>query len=267
MQPGNLYPVSRISYPVSRILYLVSHIPYPASFNIYSFFKTTIMTNLENRISKLESQLRVYRMFFGVIIVGTCAAVLMSSGKKNAVPDLIQAKSFQVVDDNGSTIAILGKDKGNGSLTTFTPGGSKLVSLFTSEGGAGGINTFDNDGDVLFKVTRTTGGGAYLGLFNEDAKEIAEFGVTDGKSGYMRVNDKYGDKLAWITYTEGGGGYFALLNNNQETIRLSTPDQGGRLGMSNKRSKRVVFIGTQDNLDGNISIYNSNSETLGSIPK
>lgn len=138
--------------------------------------------------------------------------------KKMQIAEVIQAKSFQVVDNNMTTLATLGSDKGNGSLATYTPAGKKLVYLFTSEGGAGGINTFDNDGDVLFKVTRTQGGGAYLGLFNEDAKEIVEFGNTTNKSGYMNINDKFGDKLAWITYTADGGGYFALLNNNLETI-------------------------------------------------
>ena len=225
------------------------------------------MNQLEMRVAKLEKNLMLYRMFFVLISLGGLSAVLMSSGKKDAVPDVIQAKSFQVIDDYGTTIATLGKDKGNGSLTTYSSGGKKLVSLITSDGGAGGINTFDNDGDLLFKVTRTAGGGGYMALCNESSKEIVEYGVTDGQSGYMRINDKYGDKLAWFTYTEGGGGYLALLNNNQETIRFSTPEAGGRVGISNKRSKRVVYIGTQESLDGNITISTSNGETLGSIPK
>lgn len=102
--------------------------------------------------------------------------------------------------------------------------------------------------------------------YDESSKEIVEYGVTDGQSGYMRINDKYGDKLAWFTYTEGGGGYLALLNNNQEPFAF-LPEAGGRVGISNKRSKRVVYIGTQESLDGNITISNSNGETLGSIPK
>ena len=83
----------------------------------------------------------------------------------------------------------------------------------------------------------------------------------------MNINDKFGDKLAWITYTADGGGYFALLNNNLETIRFSTPEAGGRIGISNKRNKRVAYMGTQENLDGNITIYDNNAAILGSLPK
>ncbi len=225
------------------------------------------MNQLEQRVQKLEKNLRNYRIIFGIGICAICAVSLMASGTKNQfVPDKIQAKSFQVVNNNGKVIAELGEDKGNGSLTTYNTSGQKLVDLFTSEGGAGGINTFDDDGDVLFKVTRTSSGGAYMGMFNSDAKEIVEFGVTEGESGYFKVNDKYGDKLAWITYTEDGGGYFALLNNNKETIRLSTPNVGGRIGLSNKKGNRNIYIGTQENQDGNITISNAAGSKLGSIP-
>ncbi len=225
------------------------------------------MNQLEQRIAKLEKNVRNYRIFFGLAITAIFTLSLMSSTKKNQfVPDRLQARSFQLLDDNGNMIAELGEEKGNGKLTTYTPRGKKLVSLFTSEGGAGGINTFDDDGDVLFKVTRTSGGGAYMALFNGDAKEITEMGVTDGETGYFKVNDKYGDKLAWITYTSDGGGYLALLNNNQETIRLSTPDAGGRVGISNRKKERIAYLGTQDNGDGNLTIYNATGKSSGSIP-
>src|SRR5437879_857642 len=120
------------------------------------------MNQLEQRVSALEKSLRAYRIFFGSAVVLLIAAVLMSSGKKPAVPDRLQAKAFEVVDDYGNVIVELNKDKGNGSVSTYSSSGKKLVSLFTSEGGAGGINTFDTDGDVLFKVTRTSGGDGYL---------------------------------------------------------------------------------------------------------
>lgn len=117
------------------------------------------MNQLEMRVAKLEKNLMLYRMFFVLISLGGLSAVLMSSGKKDAVPDVIQAKSFQVIDDYGTTItATLGKDKGNGSLTTYSSGGKKLVSLINFRWWCRWYQYFsDNDGDLLFKVTRTTG--------------------------------------------------------------------------------------------------------------
>ena len=118
------------------------------------------MNQIEQRISKLEKSLRMYRLFFGTSVILLIAVVLMSSGKKNDVPDLVKAKAFQVVDDNGKVLLLLNKEKGNGQMATYSSSGERLVRLFTSDGGAGAINTFDANGTLNFKVTRTTEGGA-----------------------------------------------------------------------------------------------------------
>ncbi len=224
------------------------------------------MNQLEQRVAQLEKNLRAYRIFFGSSIIVILAVFLMASGKKSQVPDVIKAKAFEVVNDNGTTIVEINKENGNGQVSTYTPAGKRLVSLFTSSGGAGAINTFDTDGDVLFKVTRTQEGGGYMALFNSAQKEIAEFGVTTGESGYFNLNDRNGNKIAWLTYTEGGGGYFSLLNNNVETVRLSSPEAGGRVGVYNKNNIRIGYIGTQDNLDGNITLWNSLGSRSGGLP-
>ncbi|HMI78122.1 MAG TPA: hypothetical protein VK484_04980, partial [Ferruginibacter sp.] len=134
------------------------------------------------------------------------------------------------------------------------------------EGGGGAINTFDTDGDVMFKVTRTTEGGGYLALYNGRQQEVAELGVTTGETGYFNLNDRNGDKIAWMTFTENGGGYFSLWNNSTETIRLSTPSAGGRIGVYNKTNTRVGYMGTQESQDGNITIWNSNGSRTGGVP-
>jgi len=224
------------------------------------------MNQIEQRITQLEKSLKMYRVFFSTSVIILIAVVLMSSGKKADVPDLIKAKAFQVVDNNGNVLLTLNKEKGNGNLSSYTSSGKRLVSLFTAEGGGGAINTFDTDGDVMFKVTRTTEGGGYLALYNGRQQEVAELGVTTGETGYFNLNDRNGDKIAWMTFTENGGGYFSLWNNSTETIRLSTPSAGGRIGVYNKTNTRVGYMGTQESQDGNITIWNSNGSRTGGVP-
>jgi hypothetical protein len=225
------------------------------------------MHPLEERLLKLEKNIKMYRFLFATVICGALAFVLMSNDQKAVVPAKIQAKAIEVVDDYGNVLVSLGKEDENGAITTYTKSGKKLTSFFTSDGGGGGINTFDADGQVNFKVTRTTDGGGYLALFNGDRKEIFEAGSTTANSGYFRVNDRYGEKLAWLTFTEGGGGYFSLMGkNNKELIKLSTPDAGGRIGVYNGNEKRIGFFGTQDNKDGNLTIYGSDGARTGSVP-
>ncbi|UEG49123.1 hypothetical protein LK994_10820 [Ferruginibacter lapsinanis] len=224
------------------------------------------MNQLEKRIIRLENRLKTYRIIFGSALTVFAAIMLMSHNNKPSVPEVIQAKAFEVVDNYGNVLLKLNKEDGNGCFTTYTNTGKKLVKLFTSTGGGGAINSFDENGEINFKVTKTIGGGGYMALFNSDRNEIVEFGATNNNTGYFNLNDKDGKKIAWLTYTENGGGYFALLNDDIETIRLSTPSEGGRVGISNKRNNRVVYMGTQDDLDGNITISNASGSKLGSIP-
>lgn len=227
------------------------------------------MYTLEKRIEQLEKQNRFYRICFISVSILICAAMFMSFNKKEQVQDTIKARNIQVVDTKGNVVVELTTSTytNNGEINTYTPAKKRLVSLFTSEGGAGAINTFDKDQSPVFKLTQTSGGGGYMSLFNKDVQEIVEFGATDNDGGYMRINDADGNKRAWITYTQNGGGYFSLSNGSTETFRVSTPDAGARMGLYNKNSKRVVYIGAEDSQNGNLTIYNSTGTKTGSIPQ
>jgi hypothetical protein len=222
---------------------------------------------LEQRVIALEKNLRLYKFCFAGFFLLATGFVLMSFHQKGAAPDLIQAKAFQVVDNNGKVLVEINKEKNNGQITTFTSTGKRLVCLFTSDGGSGGINTFGKDGGVLFKVTNTTEGGGYLALFNSTGTEIGELGVTNNQSGYFRLNDRNGDKQAWMTYTQDGGGYLSLSNANKEMIRLSTTNAGGRLGIYNSLNTRIVYAGAQDTKDGNITVWDNAGTATGRIPQ
>src|SRR6266496_3429268 len=105
------------------------------------------MTNsIEQRVAQLEKNLRFYRFCFaGFLIVGA-GLLFMSFNNKKTAPDVLEAKAFHVVDDKGNVLVEINKEDGNGQLSTFTSGGKRLVSLFTTDGGAGGINTTDAKG-------------------------------------------------------------------------------------------------------------------------
>lgn len=224
------------------------------------------MNPIEQRIAKLEKSLKMYRIFFSTSVIILIAVVLMSSGKKADIPDLVKAKAFQVVDDNGNVLLLLNKEKGNGQMATYSTAGQKLVRLFTSDGGAGAINTFDPNGNLNFKVTRTTEGGGYMALYNSSNMEIMEAGVTKSNAGYLQVNDNNAKKLVWLTRTAEGGGYMSLSNEGKESIVLSTPYVGGRISIYNRLDSRIGYFGTQDDNSCNLSVYNSSGTRIGGFP-
>jgi len=215
----------------------------------------------------MEKDLRFYRITFACFLITAFAFGIMSFGPKKTPPDVLEAKAFHVVDDNGKVLVEINKEDGNGQLSTFSNDGTRLASIFTTTGGAGGLNTFDKNGKLLFKVTNTTDGGGYMALFNGYPTEVAELGVTNAQSGYLKINDRNAKKMAWITYTEGGGGYFSLAKDGLEMLRLSTPAAGGRLGVYNGDNTRIGYVGTQDNKDGNITIWNAAGTRTGGVPQ
>ncbi|MDP4264143.1 MAG: hypothetical protein Q8941_16565 [Bacteroidota bacterium] len=222
---------------------------------------------LEQRVMQLEKNIRFCHFCFAGLVLVLASFIILSFNNRKSAPDVIEAKAFHVVDERGNTLVELNKEDGNGQISTFTPAGKRLVSLFTTDGGTGGLNTFDKNGQVLFKVTNTTEGGGYMALFNSEGKEVTELGVTDIESGYMKLNNRYGNKLVWMTYTQDGGGYLSLSKEGQEMIRLSTPAIGGRMGIYNNSNTRVIYMGTQDNKDGNVTIWNSAGTRSGGLPQ
>lgn len=221
---------------------------------------------LEQRIARLEKNLRFYRFGFAGLLIITAGFITMSFNNRKTAPDVIEAKAFHVVDDAGNVLVELNKEDGNGQISTFTPTNKRLVSMFTTDDGAGGINTYGKDGNVIFKVTNNTGGGGYMALFNSGKQEIAELGVTNTESGYFKLNDRSGNKQVWMTYTQDGGGYLSLSKGGQEMIRFSTPDAGGRIGIYNGSNTRIAYMGAQDTKDGNITIWNSAGTKSGGLP-
>ncbi len=224
------------------------------------------MNQIEQRISRLERSLKAYRIFFGAAVITLFTFMLMSSGKKTEVPDLIKAKAFQVVDDDGNVLLLLNKEKDNGEVVTFSQSGQRLVRLFTSEGGAGAINTFDKTGKLNFKVTKITEGGGYMALYNSEEKEIMEAGSIIGNAGYLQINDHNAKKIAWITEVTNGGGSLSLYANDLGSIFLEAQSAGGRISVYNKGNTRIGYLGAQDNQDGNLSIYNNYGTRMGGVP-
>lgn len=224
------------------------------------------MTALEQRVIKLEKSLQAYRIFFGSMLCILVAFTLISSGKKDDVPDVVKAKAFQVVDDQGNVLVLMNREMNSGQLSTFSSTGQKLVRLFTSESNAGAINTFDPAGNLNFKITNTATGGGYLAIYNPALKEVVELGVLRTSEGYMQVNDDKGNKLAKLTATTEGGGHFALTKNGKELLTMSAASPGGRISIFDNTEFRIGYFGAQNDLSCNLSVYNNNKVRIGGFP-
>jgi hypothetical protein len=228
------------------------------------------METIETRLQKLEKTNSLYRFFF--LAFATIGIIYFFTFGRQAVPDVISAKSFQVVDNNGKVLAILGGNYSAGNLQLFDDTGNKLVNLLKNSEGAGSVLLYSSKGEINWKATSTAGGGGWMGIYNSDGNEVFSSGCTDTKTGYLLVNNQKGDYMFRVSYTEGvGGGWMGLYNSEGKNALLSlAPNTNGDgvIEFFNRSNTRIVSIGgTTTGGDGAVSTWNGSGVKSGNLPQ
>ena len=120
------------------------------------------------RIASLETQVRTLRhMLFGVFGLVAVGALLAATSMQS-VPDLIQAKNFEVVNDEGQVfVRVSGSStqpnssksvQTGGIISTYNSQGKNLILMGMNDGGSGGIQTLNNKGNTLVSLSTNLAG-------------------------------------------------------------------------------------------------------------
>ena len=113
------------------------------------------------RLRKLERSQARYRVAF--LLTAAVAAVLCTVGAGRQTADDIQAKTFEVVNDESKVLARFTSVNGKGEFRTFRADGNPLVSMYSSSDDSGRIETYNADGKAAIVLsTSTTGSGSLL---------------------------------------------------------------------------------------------------------
>ena len=108
--------------------------------------------NIEQRFAHLERSNR--RLRTGLLSLTIAITTVLIVGQVR-VPNVIQAKAFQVVNDKGKKLVGLGTTaSGKGTVTTFNGKGQELVGLGATVDGNGVVVTFDGDGQLTGSLGR-----------------------------------------------------------------------------------------------------------------
>jgi len=195
----------------------------------------------EERINVLETQVRTLKRIvygFGCLLV---AGVIVSATSMQTIPDVIQAKKFEVVNDEGRMVVSLGAPgDGGGGLFISDNKGRPSVMLI-SDSSMPGLVIF-HDGKGAARISADADGGNWV-IYNKDEKTVASlFTYTDG--GRLSINNKDGKSVAKIFVIDNGGGF----------------------GMNNKNGQPFVMLGTNVAGDGKFTILNSKGEITTSLP-
>ena len=128
----------------------------------------------EERINGLETQVRTLKRIvygFGCLLV---AGIVVGATSLQTVPDVIQAKRFEVVNDEGKVVVIMGASndggwlgifnndgkivvgtnayKNGGLLYVLNKDGGKVAGLRANKDGSGDVLTLNNKGEVTSQL-------------------------------------------------------------------------------------------------------------------
>lgn len=101
------------------------------------------MNSIELRLQALEKANRRYKQILFSVAVVTATLAFMAFNNKKPAPDLIQAKTFEVVNDQGKVLVRMNTLDGSGRVTTFNPSGEKQLDLLPNKAGGGSFRRRD----------------------------------------------------------------------------------------------------------------------------
>ena len=148
----------------------------------------------DTRIESLERQVRKLRRYQGLqgilfVVIG-CVVGYFVATNLQSVPDVMQAKKFEVVNDAGK----------------------KVAELTSTAGGSGALSIGDNDG-VKLALLAVYPDGAALGLLNKDGGEVplAMFAATR-YGGTMYITNKDEQLVGALSVIQNGDGVLKTSN-------------------------------------------------------
>ena len=108
--------------------------------------------SIEHRLAKLKKQNRLYRHLF--IFAALVGVALVAWGHAQPIPDLIQARQFQMVNEEGdAVVAISSTPDGSGRLDVISKAGEPIITLTKNlNSGGGGILVFNKTGNGVVQI-------------------------------------------------------------------------------------------------------------------
>lgn len=178
------------------------------------------MNTIETRLAKLERANRRYKTIL-IIISSVISIVMITSFKNNFVPDLIQAKKFEVVDSKGNVLVRIGDFEGDGRVTTFNNFNNILTDIVASTDGHGAAVFYNGGGKRNFVITNVSGGGGQLNINDNNEHQVVSIGRNNKNAGSFIIKNISGNSIVNITGdTNDDGAILTYKNGGAQSGRL-----------------------------------------------
>ena len=149
---------------------------------------------MQNEITELRNQVRTLKRIvygFGCLLV---AGVIVSATSMQTIPDVIQAKKFEVVNGKGIAVVTLESFEEQGAINTKDSLGN-IFFLVISEKDSNGINsgtvtTLNGKGQILVDIGADKEGRGLVQTENGKGQILVQLGAYKGNGLIMTGNDK-----------------------------------------------------------------------------
>ena len=198
------------------------------------------MTTIESRFAAVERQLRFHRLVIASLLVALVA--LVGYGATDGVPDVIRAKKFLVVNEEGREVVVIESWLLGGYIRTFPAKGTYLPSITLSHIGFDGLLKVSNkDGKDIIQTGADTTGNGLLKISNKDGKDIIQNGTNMSGDGLLRVYNKDGGvgvTVQGINSIGSGGGVLVFNRTGEPVIQAHADEYGvGVVGAYDRHNK------------------------------
>ena len=148
------------------------------------------MTTQPNELDVLKAQVQTLKRIvygFGCLFV---AGIALAATSMQGVPDVIQAKKFEVVNDEGKVMGHLRTDKLGGGRLVINNRNEKEVASLGEFAFGGGLLVINNKDEKEVASLGQSTAGAVLNIRNNDCQTVARLGEsTDGAVLSIRNKD------------------------------------------------------------------------------
>ena len=246
------------------------------------------MDTIEIRLQKLETTNRRYRNTI-FLLLASFATIFMAFKSPRTIPDVIQAKKFEVVDAYGNVLVNLTQDDGKGLIKTYNKDGKKLVNITYTSNQEGYLGLEDGKGQETMRFSSSNdGGGGYIGVYNPSGKRTLTL-CNDESGGNVYVSNSEGSTRGVLQCNNSAGGFLGLYNslgytavkltqtssgngdlyiNNKdgdERVRLSVSSSAGNFQIKNNNKTMIVELGGTSGENGTINTYNTSGTFVQGI--
>jgi hypothetical protein len=206
---------------------------------------------LERRIAAVEEQLhetrrlaRRFQTLSAALGLGLIGVATIAGAVEPQVPEVVQARRFEVIDEQGRVVVAAGAGVLGGQIDVWSQDQLNVARIWVNEYG-GDLALWNNAGRNVVGAYATTGGGELALWDNEGA--LAVRGQVADHGGRIELLDP-GRKQVVVTAgaQEHGGGVSIVGQEGAELWSARATAQGGHTALADAAGQIVVSSGAAD---------------------